>query len=153
MKQNITLPASARRIAGAGVRLAAITALALGLAACVGPGPVYQGTVCGQQVTFHPDDLKPCANGATACTTQRGDKSYAVYYSTLDTGVMDHEKEHVCGMRHKEPWVYVFGKSCTVVTEGGSTGWKKGDVMCRVDAGPPIKITDMRILATITSSR
>jgi hypothetical protein len=144
MKHNFTfIPA---------VRLAALIALALGVAACVGPGPVYQGAVCGMQVTFHPDDLKPCARGATACTLQQGASAYQVYYSTLDEGVMDHEKEHVCGMRHREPWVYVAGKTCTVVTEGGNTHWKKGDVMCRVDAGPPVKITDARVLSNITLS-
>jgi hypothetical protein len=128
--------------------------LALGTTACVSPGPIYQASVCGQQVTYHPDDLAPCAHGASACTMQSGAGHYDVHYSTLDPGVMDHEREHVCGMRHREPWVYVAGKSCTVVTEGGNTGWKKGDVMCRVDAGPPVRITDARVLSTIiTSSR
>jgi hypothetical protein len=135
------------------LRTLTVLSLALAATACVSPGPVYQASVCGQQVTYHPDDLKPCRNGASACTVQQGGSSYHVHYSTLDGGVMEHEKEHVCGMRHQEPWVYVAGKSCTVVTEGGNTAWKKGDVMCRVDAGPPVRITDTRILSHIVSSR
>ncbi len=124
---------------------AAASLFALILAGCVAPGQAYESALCGRQVTYHPDDLKPCARGATGCTLQSGQEAYHVYYSSLDSGVMEHEKEHVCGMRHREPWVPVGGKVCTVVTDGGTTGWKRGDIMCRVDAGPPIKMTDVRL--------
>jgi len=134
-----------RALAGRGARCAAIAVLALGVSACMSPGPVREAMVCGQKVTFHPNDLKPCNGGASACAVKVSGSDYHIHYSTLDEGVLEHEQEHVCGMRHREPWVYVAGKACTVVTEGGTTGWKKGDVMCRVDAGPPVKITDSRI--------
>ncbi|HEY4372159.1 MAG TPA: hypothetical protein VGN52_09560 [Burkholderiales bacterium] len=129
-------------------KFAVIAMLAASVSACVSPGPIRVSTVCGQKVVYHPDDLKPCHGGASACTVRDGvETQYQIYYSTLDESVLGHEEEHVCGMRHREPWVTVAGKICTVVTEGGNTPWKKGDVMCRVDAGPPIRITDARIRA------
>jgi len=134
-------------------RLAAVAVLALGVSACVSPGPVHVAMVCGQKVTFHPDDLKPCNGGASACSVLTSGQGYNVYYSTMDQSVLGHEEEHVCGMRHKEPWVSVGGKACTVVTEPGNTAWKKGDVMCRVDSGPPVKITDTRVQAFLVGSR
>lgn len=136
-----------------GPRLAVITLLALGVTACVSAGPVREAMLCGQKVTFHPDDLKPCSRGSTACTVKTSGASYSVHYSTMDEAVLAHEEEHVCGMRHKEPWVTVAGKACTVVTDPGNTAWKKGDVMCRVDAGPPVKITDARVLNFVLSAR
>jgi len=132
--------------------VAAASFLALGLTACGAPGPLSHALVCGQQVTYHPDDLTPCAHGAAACTQRQGESSYDVHYSTVDTEVVSHENEHVCGMRHREPWVTVSGTACTEVTEGGATGWKSGDVMCRVNAGPPLRIVDTRQLATILAS-
>jgi len=138
---------------GGSARLAAIAVLALGVSACVAPGPVHEAMVCGQKVTFHPDDLKPCNSGASACSVLTSGQGYNVYYSTMDQSVLGHEEEHVCGMRHKEPWVSVGGKACTVVTEAGNTAWKKGDVMCRVDSGPPVKITDTRVQALLVGSR
>lgn len=142
MQHKFTFAAS---IAG---KFAVIALLAASVSACVGPGPVREASVCNQKVVYHPDDLKPCARGAAACTVRaNAAEAYQVYYSTLDESVLGHEEEHVCGMRHREPWVSVGNRICTVVTEGGSTSWKKGDVMCRVDAGPPIKITDTRIRA------
>jgi hypothetical protein len=134
-------------------RAALLTLVAATAAACVSPGPTREAMVCGQKVTFHPDDLKPCNGGASACAIKTGETSYHIHYSTMDESVLGHEQEHVCGMRHREPWVFVAGKICTVVTEGGSTSWKKGDVMCRVDAGPPIKITDTRIQAFTMNAR
>jgi hypothetical protein len=135
--------AFATRAAG---RLAILAMLAGSVSACVSPGPVHEETVCGQKVMFHPDDLKPCNGGASACTVRTGtNASYQIYYSTLDDGVLGHEEEHVCGMRHREPWVAVAGAVCTVVTEGGNTAWKKGDVMCRMNSGPPVKVTDERL--------
>jgi len=142
------------KLAGAGLRrLALLTVVAVGVSACVSPGPVREAMVCGQQVKFHPDDLKPCNGGASACALRAGDGYYHIHYSTMDESVLGHEQEHVCGMRHREPWVSVAGKICTVVTEGGTTMWKKGDVMCRVDAGPPVKITDQRIQSFTLNSR
>jgi hypothetical protein len=141
------------RLQRGGSRLAVITFLALGVTACVSPGPVREAQLCGQKVSFHPDNLTPCTRGTTACTVQTSTSSYAVHYSTMDEAVLAHEEEHVCGMRHKEPWVPVAGKACTVVTDPGKTAWKKGDVMCRVDAGPPIKITDARVLNFVLSAR
>jgi hypothetical protein len=139
MQHRFTLAASA-------VRLALVAMLAISVSACVGPGPIREEMVCGQKATFHPDDLKPCNGGASACTLKPAtEASYHVYYSTLDESVLGHEEEHVCGMRHREPWVTVAGKICTVVTEGGNTSWRKGDVMCRINAGPPVKINDDRI--------
>ena len=135
-----------------GTVAAAACFLALGLTGCVAPGPVYDAMVCGHQVTYHPDDLQPCARGAAACTLRQGASAYDVHYSTLDTGVIDHENEHVCGMHHREPWVSVAGVSCTEVTEAGASEWKIGDVMCRVDSGPPVRITDARMLSNIASS-
>jgi len=126
--------------------------LALGLTGCVAPGPVSQAMVCGHPVTYHPDDLKPCAQGASACSLRQGESAYHVHYSTVDTGVVSHEIEHVCGMQHREPWVNVSGTACTEVTDGGATGWKTGDVMCRFNAGPPLRIVDARQLANIVSS-
>ena len=132
--------------ASAAAKLLIVTLLAAGVSACVSPGPVREAMVCGEKVTFHPDDLKPCNGGASACTLKSASaSSYHVYYSTIDEAVLGHEEEHVCGMRHREPWVTVAGKICTVVTEGGHTAWKKGDVMCRIDTGPPVKITDDRV--------
>ena len=131
---------------------AAASLFALILAGCVAPGQAYESALCGRQVTYHPDDLKPCARGATGCTLQSGQEAYHVYYSSLDSGVMEHEKEHVCGMRHREPWVNVSGNACTEVLEGGGTAWKKGDIMCRLNAGSPVRITDPNLLATIASS-
>ena len=132
--------------------VAAAFLLSLGLTACGAPGPLSHAMVCGQQVTYHPDDLTPCAHGAAACTQRQGESSYDVHYSTVDTEVIGHENEHVCGMQHREPWVSVAGAACTEVTEGGATGWKSGDVMCRVNAGPPLRIVDTRQLATILAS-
>ena len=129
---------------GALLRLAFLATLVLTVSACVSPGPVREAMVCGKKVTFHPDDLKPCNRGASACAIQT-QATYNIHYSTLDESVLGHEEEHVCGMRHREPWVPVGGKVCTVVTDGGTTGWKRGDIMCRVDAGPPIKMTDVRL--------
>ena len=134
-------------------KIAAFLALAISLAGCVSPGPVHTGSVCGQTVTFHPDNLKPCNAGASACAVKTSASTYDIYYSTMDETVLGHEQEHVCGMRHREPWVMVSGKVCTVVTEGGNTQWQKGDVMCRVDAGPPIKITDTRIRSFTMNAR
>ena len=132
--------------------VAAAFLLSLGLTACGAPGPLSHAMVCGQQVTYHPDDLTPCAHGAAACTQRQGESSYDVHYSTVDTEVIGHENEHVCGMQHREPWVSVSGAACTEVTDGGTTGWKRGDVMCRVNAGPPLRIVDTRQLATILAS-
>lgn len=131
---------------------AAALLLVLSLSACVSPGAIYQSTVCGHQVTYYPDDLKPCARGSSACTLQLGPNSYDVHYSTLDTSLLDHEREHICGMRHREPWINIAGHSCTEVTAGGVTGWNKGDVMCRVDSGPPVRIADARERANIVAS-
>jgi hypothetical protein len=132
--------------ASTALKLAVVAMLAASVSACVGPGPIREEMVCGQKVIFHPDDLKPCNGGASACTVKPAiEASYHVYYSTLDESVLGHEEEHVCGMRHREPWVTVAGKICTVVTEGGTTSWRKGDVMCRINAGPPVKINDDRI--------
>jgi len=137
-----------------GARLSAITCIALGLTACAtAPGPVREAMVCGQTVRFHPDNLAPCARGSTACAVKTSSSTYSIYYSTMDEAVLGHEQEHACGMRHKEPWVTVAGKACTVVTEPGSTAWKKGDVMCRVDAGPPVKITDTRVVDWVLTAR
>lgn len=127
-------------------RLSILGVVALSAAACVSPGPTRTASLCGQEVTFHPDNVKPCNGGASACTVRTaGQSGYHVYYSTFDEAVLGHEEEHVCGMRHREPWVSVGGKSCTVVTEGGNTQWKKGDVMCRVDSGPIVKMNDPRV--------
>jgi hypothetical protein len=123
-------------------RLTVLAVAAFALSACMSPGPVREAMLCGQKVTYHPDDTARCAGNASACTVGGGANGYNVYYSTADEAVLGHEEEHVCGMRHREPWVAVGGKFCTVVTAGGNTQWKKGDVMCRVDAGPPIKMTD-----------
>jgi hypothetical protein len=134
-------------------RIGAIVALTLSLVACMSPGPTRESMVCGQRVTYHPNDLTPCNGGASACALKTSEASYHIYYTTMDESVLGHEQEHVCGMRHREPWVPVAGKICTVVTEGGTTIWKKGDVMCRVDAGPPIKVTDTRLHDLILSRR
>jgi hypothetical protein len=124
------------------------------LAACAGPGVPYERTVCGKQVVYHPDNLTPCAHGASACTVQAG-PAYDVYYSSIDPGIVDHENEHVCGMKHKEPWVpggtitcishgevATCIQSCTIVTEAGNTGWKVGDIMCRIGTGAPVKVNN-----------
>ena len=125
---------------------AATLLMALALVGCAQAGPTREEMVCGQKVVFHPDDLKPCNGGASACTVKpAAESTYNIYYSTLDESVLSHEEEHVCGMRHREPWVMVAGKVCTMVTDGGSTPWAKGDVMCRINAGPPVKITDARV--------
>jgi len=134
-------------------RVVALLLLAMNLSACMAPGPVREAMVCGKKVTFHPNDLKPCNGGASACAIRASESSYHIHYTTMDEAVLEHEQEHVCGMRHREPWVPVAGRICTVVTEGGSTQWQKGDVMCRVDAGPPIKITDQRIQTLILGRR
>ena len=128
--------------------MAAMLALAALLSAfgCAGPGPTRTAMICGQAVTFHPDDLSACNGGASACTVKPvTSAAFHVYYSTLDESVLSHEEEHVCGMRHREPWVMVAGKVCTVVTDGGNTAWRRGDVMCRINAGPPVKLSDDRV--------
>lgn len=129
------------------------------LTGCVSPGPTREAMVCGQHVTYHPDDLKPCDGGSSACTIKRATSSaFNVYYSTADEAAVGHEEEHVCGMRHRQKWVDVRwltpqGKwiwiTCTVVTEGGRTAWKADDVMCRIDAGTPVKFSDARVRAYV----
>jgi hypothetical protein len=117
------------------------------LCGCVStPGPITSGTVCGKPVTYHEDDLKPCPAGASACARRVGDR-YQVHLSSLDPLMRPHEEEHVCGMRHREPWVPAFGQVCTQVTEGGSTDWREGDVMCRSADGQIRRNTDPRIKA------
>lgn len=111
---------------------------------CVAPGPVRVETIAGHEVRFHPDDLAPCERGASACATFTSTAGWHIYYSSLDPAVLPHEIDHVRGLRHRE-WVVVAGKVCAVVTEGGETGYKKGDVLCRVDAGPPVVTTNSRI--------
>lgn len=124
----------------AALAYALLPIVALVAACAAAPGPVREAMVCSKTVRFHPDNLTPCAPGATACALRTSSTSYSIYYASFDEAALEHEQEHACGMRHKEPWVFVGGKSCTVVTDPGSTAWKAGDVMCRGDAGPPVKV-------------
>ena len=114
------------------------------LTACAAPPAPYAGQVCGRAVVYHPDDLSRCIGDASACTEGARD----IYYSTRETAVLAHEEEHICGMVHREPWVALPGKNCTTVTDGGSTSWRAGDVMCRLDAGAPVKV-DARTAAIV----
>lgn len=119
----------------------------LGGTACAAAPATYAGTVCGFDVVYHPDDIATCDAGAAACTQGSPGSGFNIYYSTRDMTVLGHEREHVCGMRHRKEWVSVGGKNCTVVTEGGKTEWKRGDIMCRVDEGAPIKMNDPALVS------
>lgn len=122
--------------------------LATLLGGCVAPGPITDRMICGEHVYYHPDDLRPCNGGTEGCTRRApGELSFHIYFLSSESALLGHEEQHICGMRHTEPWVTVAGKVCAVVTEGGDTPWRRGDTMCRVDAGPPIKILDPRVAA------
>lgn len=152
-KGPISPPPRWMRILGWGL-VAVLFALSMLSSGCTVPGPLRVAEVGGTLTTFHPDDLTACNGGASACTLKvQACPEYQIYYSTIDESALGHEEEHVMGMRHREPWVTVAGKVCTVVTDGGATSWHKGEVMCRIDAGPPVKITDARVRTYVLETR
>lgn len=119
-------------------------ALGLGVAAVFGlsgcvmlePPAPYQEKICGKVATMIPDGQDGCSGtGADGCAAFNG-AHWIVRYSTLDPGVLIHEREHLCGMSHKEPWARLqSGLRCTEVTQSGSTDWRPGEIMCRRRSG------------------
>lgn len=124
---------------GAGRLLRALgLAAAAGLAGCsaLNPPAPYEERICGKLATMIPDGQDGCSgSGADGCAAFNGEH-WIVRYSTMDPGVLIHEREHLCGMSHKEPWARLqSGLRCTEVTQSGSTEWRPGEMMCRRRSG------------------
>ncbi len=103
--------------------------------------------ICGKKVTIYPMSRNlSCGSDTVAggCTTPTGPDSYDIHYNAWDHAILEHEKEHPCGMRHTKPWRPVGFGLCAKVLEGGQTQWKAGDIMCRMGSGPPEKMDDAR---------
>lgn len=113
---------------------------ALALAGCALP-PIeaaHEDVICGQAATMIPNGERGCSSpGADGCAAfDAANSKWIVRYSTENPTVLRHEREHVCGMSHKEPWARLKkGVSCTEVTQAGATAWRAGDIMCRGGTG------------------
>jgi uncharacterized protein YodC (DUF2158 family) len=98
-------------------------------------------TVCGKPVMMIADNFAGCSEGSRACAWFDGWR-WTIRYPSGDTEAIAHEKEHVCGMRHKEPWTKVESATwCTEVTESGDTSWRPGEIICRAPTGEIRKLT------------
>lgn len=124
----------------------------IGLASCATTHPATGRTptashteiICGKMALLVPDFLEGCPNGSGACASFDG-QHWVLQYPSGDPVVLAHEKEHACGMEHREPWVDIglFGSlRCVEVTAGGQTLWTASDVMCRGISGDIYKETD-----------
>lgn len=119
------------------------SALALLILLCTGcasvdpiPPPGFMQTHCSKTVLMLPNRLESCPAGTGGCAWEVEPHAWAIIYPSNSDSVREHEIEHVCGMNHREPWVAGgFLKTCAEVTEGGSTAWLPGQVMCRFAGG------------------
>lgn len=111
--------------------------MALAVLSCVGctslaPIPEFTETHCGKLVLMLPDRIDACPLGTGGCAWEAGVNAWAITYPSNSASVKEHEIEHVCGMIHRQPWVSPgLFKTCAEVTEGGSTPWLPGQIMCR----------------------
>ena len=69
-----------------------------------GPKPFIE-TVCGKPVMIA-ENFAGCSEGSRACAWFDGWR-WVIRYPSGDTEAIAHENEHVCGMRHKEPWTKI----------------------------------------------
>lgn len=107
--------------------------------------------VCGKLALLVPDYLDGCPDGSGACAWFDG-AHWVLQYPSNDPVALAHEKEHACGMVHKQPWArvgFLGVDGCAEVTEGGETQWRAGDVMCRGFSGGIRKETDPARIARV----
>lgn len=117
---------------------AAAAACVAFMAGCAQAPPTRQEWVCGKEVAMIPDGQEECSASVAAdgCAVYDG-KTWTVRYAADDAFALAHEREHVCGMSHKEPWARLpQDLNCSQVTQSGSTAWKVGQTMCRKRSGP-----------------
>ena len=73
-----------------------------------------------------------CQQGMDGCAVDVAGPVLSVCWTQSDgqTTTQTHEQEHCLGMRHGG-WVYVNGRPCTVITDGGRTARVRGRMLCR----------------------
>lgn len=107
--------------------------LSLLLAAC---SSVQEREVDGIPYVLHLDQESPC--GALkfneGCTVTPSDGMAHVYISSdAPQWVVDHEIEHVRGMRHSQWRNTTRGFCCFVFDAGMSKKYERGDTLCNVN--------------------